>query len=136
MKKNAIVSASARKALSAAFREFRKNGYLARENFACCATCAWTELSCEAADMQRNGQDVHGIIYYHGQDADGIEEFGECNIGFGGVHGKSDDEVAADDAAVGRTLVETLRKHGLSVEWNGSPAVRVLVDMKEATAGT
>lgn len=48
--------------LNKLFRAFRKAGYLAKQNFWCCQTCALSAIP----------DDVNKYVYYHRQDADAI----------------------------------------------------------------
>jgi hypothetical protein len=45
--------------LTKAFAELRKNGYFAKQNFLCCQSCGWAELSEKEAEK---------VVFYHNQD--------------------------------------------------------------------
>jgi hypothetical protein len=51
--------------LTIAFRNLRKVGYIAKQNFWCCQTCGW-------AAIEEKNPDVKKVIFYHHQDADDI----------------------------------------------------------------
>lgn len=44
-----------------AFKELRKKGYYARQNYWCCQTCAWNDVPDNRADK---------VVFYHRQDAE------------------------------------------------------------------
>ena len=46
--------------LNQAFKELRKLGYFARQNFMCCQNCAWATVP----------MDAKKVVFYHKQDAD------------------------------------------------------------------
>lgn len=46
--------------LNSAFRELRKNGYFAKQNFYCCQTCGWSAIPDEQSSK---------AVFYHAQDA-------------------------------------------------------------------
>ena len=112
--------------LNAAFANLRKQGFIARQNFACCGSCAGYEISTYVKDLKPARQaKVKGAITYNRQD--GQAAFGRLYIGFGpvGVHGVGDFGLPAEE--VGKALVEALTAQGLQVEWNGNPDERVKV---------
>lgn len=109
--------------LTAAFRELNSAGVVARENFECCNTCARSaigaEIGVENSDRAAEGLDpVHGFVFYHAQDAERLQPYlGFDAVGAAGAEAK---------AAVGREIVEALRRHGLEPEWNGDPDMKIL----------
>ena len=46
--------------LREAFKDLRKAGYFARQNFTCCQSCAWAEIPEEKSDK---------VVFYHAQEA-------------------------------------------------------------------
>lgn len=60
--------------LNQAFKELRKLGYFARQNFMCCQNCAWAEVPV----------DVKKVVFYHKQDGQHLEETGECYLSWSG----------------------------------------------------
>ena len=108
--------------LTAAFRDLDANGILAREDYACCNTCAVSELAGEAGiereARERDGRPpVRGYVFYHAQDAESLFPF----LGFGSYVDRSPE----GDTAVGEEVVEALRRHGLSPKWNGDPKRKI-----------
>lgn len=45
--------------ITAAFKALRKHGYTTRQNFSCCSSCAWYELSEEGKDEK--------VVFYNRQ---------------------------------------------------------------------
>ena len=45
--------------ITAAFKALRKHGYTARQNFSCCSSCAWYELSEDGKDKK--------VVFYNRQ---------------------------------------------------------------------
>ncbi|WP_017584602.1 DUF6891 domain-containing protein [Nocardiopsis valliformis] len=108
--------------LTAAFADLDAAGILARENYACCNSCATAELAGEAEQLRgeraRGGlPPVRGYVYYHRQDAERLAPF----LGFGSYV----EDSPAEHAAVGREIVEALRCHGLAPGWGGDPNQKI-----------
>lgn len=66
--------------LNQAFKELRKLGYFARQNFKCCQSCAWAAVP----------MDAKRVVFYHKQGADQLNETGECCLAWSGER----DEIA------------------------------------------
>lgn len=91
--------------ITKAFRELRKLGYFARQNFWCCQSCAWA-----AIPKSRAGR----TVFYHQQDAQHLRSRGECHLAWAGD---------------GTAIVEVLKRHDLQVEWEGSKDERILIKL-------
>jgi hypothetical protein len=106
--------------LDAAFAELESNGILARQDYLCCGTCAHAGLY---AEMQQAPPDssVRGYVFYHGQDTEGAI-YGSIYLGYGSMECTEETMVG-----VANTVVETLRDHGITCEWNGQTNARILV---------
>lgn len=89
--------------LTAAFRELRKLGYFARQNWKCCQSCGCAEVPDDKADA---------YVFYHRQDTEHMATTGRCYLAWGGD---------------GHKIAAVLTKHGLRVDWNGNPNVRIAV---------
>lgn len=126
--------------LTAAFDELNGLGVVARENFACCGTCAAAEIHGERDDSRH----WLGYVWYHQQDTDSLiaSTDGSVYLGYGAYPAPDFDEAAYDalpdaekealySAGVRRMLDDTvfpvLRRHGMEIEWNRSLGTRVLV---------
>ena len=60
--------------LNQAFKELRKLGYFARQNFRCCQTCAWAAVPV----------DKKKVVFYHNQAAVDLAKSGECFLCWSG----------------------------------------------------
>lgn len=58
--------------INQAFRRLRKAGYIAKQNFWCCQSCAWNAISNDYPSVDK-------VVFYHNQDADCIEKNGSLN---------------------------------------------------------
>lgn len=88
-----------RKKLSAAFRVLRNAGYIAKQNFWCCQSCAWSDIP----------DDAKKVVFYHHQDNDDIPD-GYVYLAWRGS---------------GRAISKALRDAGLKVSWNRSETTRI-----------
>jgi hypothetical protein len=50
--------------LNNAFSKLRKAGYIAKQNFMCCNSCAWAEFS----------EEVEKVVFYHAQNTPDIKD--------------------------------------------------------------
>jgi hypothetical protein len=60
--------------LNQAFKELRKLGYFARQNFWCCQSCAWAAVP----------MDAKKVVFYHRQDTEELNKTGECYLAWSG----------------------------------------------------
>ena len=118
--------------LNAAFREFRKCGFIARQNFQCCANCAGAALANEISDKLDAGwskSKFKGVVFYHRQDAAGIYEGGKFCLRFGDVHTVKHGDVGMSTLEVGRIVFGILRECGVKCEWDGNPDKCITVNL-------
>ena len=118
--------------LNAAFRDLRKQGFLAKQDFTCCQSCGVSDLMDEAEFLAQTGRDVKGGIFYHMQDTDNLREDGRCHIAYVSFDlSKGTSDAALEEAAivVGQVAVETLLRHGVKTEWDGTVARRIGIDL-------
>lgn len=54
--------------ITAAFKALRKHGYTARQNFSCCSSCAWYELSEQGKDEK--------VVFYNRQAGASLRDVG------------------------------------------------------------
>lgn len=92
-----------RKNLSNAFRELRRQGYFAKQNFTCCQSCGWSEVP---EDKENRA------VFYHRQDYQDMIKTGEVYLAWAGN---------------GQEIVKILTDNGLSVTWDGSTETRIIV---------
>lgn len=86
--------------INTAFRELRKNGYVAKQNFTCCQSCGWAEMP----------EDNNLNVFYHAQDNDSLKERGDFYLSWMGD---------------GAKIAEIFENAGLLVGWEGSDAERI-----------
>lgn len=91
--------------LTKAFRALRKVGYIARQNFWCCQSCALSALNALPDECVK-------YVFYHKQDADNLRDNGACYLAWGGD---------------GEQIVSILKEAGIAVEWDGNSATRIKV---------
>lgn len=60
--------------LNKAFRELRKLGYFARQDFYCCQSCGWAAIP----------MDAKKVVFYHHQDAAELKKNDECYLSWTG----------------------------------------------------
>ncbi len=86
--------------LNEAFKDLRKAGYFARQNFTCCQSCAWAEIPEEKSDK---------VVFYHSQDAD---------------H-KADDKMYVGWSGDGKEICDIFAKHHIDTLWDGDNNTRI-----------
>jgi len=88
-----------------AFALLRKAGYIAKQNFWCCQSCAWAALS----------DDVTKVVFYHRQDNDAWK-------------GKElKDNLYLAWMGDGNEIVGIIQSVGLQVEWGGTEGTRIKI---------
>jgi hypothetical protein len=111
--------------LDRAFDDLNRSGIVARQNFACCGNCGNAEIGGEIDAAEKSGAKVIGYTFYHFQGT-------ECAVAHGFLY-LSYSDLKGEEAAgvrVGRSIVDTLQRHGLTVEWDGSYKQAILVKLK------
>jgi hypothetical protein len=140
-------------ALEAAFAALERRNIVARDNFACCASCGHSEIRAEA------GPDSVGYVFFHHQSTQQAVAEGRLWLYFGtcgeredraesggekshessiegddagpgvGAGAAADAAVPAEDpeVAIGAAIVEEIARVGLPVEWNGESSKAILV---------
>lgn len=91
--------------LSQAFDQLRCDGYFAEEDFACCQSCGWAAVPKEHQNK---------AVFYHGQDAEDLEESGAMYIAWAGD---------------GQAICDVFNQHGIITQWNGDEDKRIYVDL-------
>ncbi|KFY13682.1 hypothetical protein V492_03099 [Pseudogymnoascus sp. VKM F-4246] len=108
--------------LTQAFDSLERNHkILARMNFACCRTCAISEL---AGDCDED--ETRGYVFFHEQITEGLVKGGNVDLYFG-----SFTRSERKNIDVGKRVVGSLRKAGLRVEWEGDPGQPIVVRCDE-----
>lgn len=110
--------------LDAAFAALEDAGIVARQNFTCCGTCGSAEIWDEIGEARDSGRPVRGYGFYHMQDSESAAEGHGLYLNYGAVEEGEDAALA-----VGREIVVTLARSGLSPDWNGSWSTRIAVPL-------
>jgi hypothetical protein len=109
---------SGKRRLFAAFADLRKLGFLAKSNFWCCMTCAYSAIEFL---MKEENLKPTGIVFYHSQNNTHMRETGFLHLTFSHA-GEIDNSVE-----IGKQIVEILAKHKLETEWDGTADKKILV---------
>lgn len=92
------------------FRELRKFGFVARQNYMCCQGCGWNALATEYGVED----DTQNAVFYHQQDHDNFDKKGNLkNLIYLSWQGD------------GTVIKETAEKFGYTVEWDGTTSNRI-----------
>lgn len=94
--------------LNDVFRELRKKGFVARQNYWCCQSCAWS-----AVESEYDTNDDSNIVFYHNQDADAFENGNLESILYLAWQGD------------GETIRDTFEDYGFNVAWDGTKNKRI-----------
>lgn len=113
--------------LTAAFEALTAQGIIAIEKAGWDTSESWYRFHDIVAAWREQGavSTLRGGCFYHEQDLTRAINEGRLWIGFG--HVEEGHELAA---ALGQEIVEELRRHGLTVQWNGNPETRPEVALK------
>jgi hypothetical protein len=119
-------------ALSKAFDNLRKKGFIARQRYMCCGGCGWAGI---ASDIREKGLKPTGIVFFHKQDAEVFTERrfrGKpkgLHLAFG--HPSDDEQKVVE---VGKTIVAEFGAFPcIKVEWDGTAHQRIYVKEVEAS---
>jgi len=114
--------------LNKAFSELRKMGYIARQNFECCGSCAGYAIAEKASEMVSAGRKApRGAVYYHRQSG-GCRDAGEnFYIYFGQIDTSEHGEIGIETEEVGKEVMEVFERNGIKARWNGDPNEAILV---------
>lgn len=120
--------------LTAAFATLRKQGFIARQNFSCCGSCAGYEIAEYVKELSPARQaKVKGAITYNRQSAENAFHprwgNGHLYIGFGPVSVHEVGQFGLPTVEVGNALKAALEEQGLTVEWDGDPDKRIGVQL-------
>jgi hypothetical protein len=103
------------------FCELEAAGVLARENYWCCQTCAYSAIDQEIGEASERGDQVRGYVLFHSQDTERVADGGKLLLRYGGVTADPQREGAAATQRIGEEIVMRLRAVDLVPEWTGSP---------------
>lgn len=108
-------------AIDRAFEELNRQGILALQNAGYSMSDGWAEVESAAAERY---EPVRGATFFHGQDVErGVLGMGVM-LAFDSFES---DPKPGDEAslAIAREVRETLARHGVETEWNGSAKTRI-----------
>lgn len=110
-------------AIDQAFEELNARGIVAMQNAGYTMSEGWSDVN-EVASYQDTRP--RGAVFYHGQDLErGIEGQG-LMLAFG-AYERDDAKHDAASIAIAREVCETLARHGVPTEWNGSVDKRIRI---------
>lgn len=124
--------------LSAAFKALRKAGFIAKQSFSCCGSCAGYDIATQVKEMTPAKQaKVKGTVFYTRQDAANLRGderrwpyrggSSKLFLAYGPVSVHEVGEFGMPTEAAGQAVVEALKASGLEVEWSGSPDEKIVV---------
>lgn len=110
-------------AIDSAFEELNQNGIVALENAGYTMSEGWSDVN-EVASYQDTPP--RGAVFYHGQDLErGVA--GEGLMLAFGAYEQDDAKHEAASLAIAREVCDTLARHGVKTEWNGSVDARIRI---------
>ena len=107
-------------AIDAAFAELDANGIVALQAAGFTQSDGWEDANAIATER---GQKPRGACHYNLQTLEGAVRGEGLWLTFGAYSSGPSKE--ADDRAVAREVVDTLRKHGVAAEWNGETTSKI-----------
>ncbi|QRK09116.1 hypothetical protein JQX13_02850 [Archangium violaceum] len=108
-------------AIDRAFEKLNRQGIIALQNAGYTLSEGWEDVAAAASESY---EPVRGATFFHGQDVErGVLDMG-LMLAFGAFE---DDPKLHDEAslAIAREVRETLSRHGVQTEWNGSVKTRI-----------
>jgi hypothetical protein len=113
--------------LNQAFRELRVMGYIARQGYKCCSSCAGYALTETAVAQVEKGRTVRGAVFYHKQDRERFLNDGPLHIRFSNLDSTQNGLIGINTVEIGKEVVEVFKKHGIQTRWDGSPNSTITV---------
>ncbi len=112
--------------LNAAFKNLRKQGFIAKQNFQCCNSCAGYEIATQVKEMpEAKRAKVKGVVTYNRQSTERAFHprwgNGHLLITYGPVTVDEVGEFGLPTVEVGNALKAALEEQGLKVKWDGNP---------------
>lgn len=125
----------AKEELNKFFRELRKMGYVARQNFSCCTGCAGAEIADEIGERVSSGgvkkETIRGTVFYTRQDNDTLNDIGSVYLAYGPVESEKVGHVGIEAIEVGVEVTDLLAKLNIPYDWSGLPDSKICVDLKQ-----
>jgi hypothetical protein len=120
-----IETEKTRECIKNAFVQLRKEGFIARQNFWCCQSCAGCDLANKVRVMNDKTK-FKGSVFYTQQDNQRLNETGKVMLAFGDVSVDGVDFGMPTQEA-GQKIASVLQDNKLVVNWNGTAGQRMEV---------
>jgi hypothetical protein len=91
------------------FKELRSFGFKARQNVACCQTCAWAEM-----DSRYSITEEDNVVFYHNQDFESFDK-----------HGNLISPIYLAWQGDGDKIKQVAESKGYLVDWDGTENKRI-----------
>ena len=101
------------KLIGEAFAALETQGIIARANFWCCTNCA-SEAMGQEPYIWSGDAPVIGGVFFHKQNTEAANEGGSLHLNHGSYTATDEDNQRVADL-----VAETLREHGIQVDWDG-----------------
>ena len=118
--------------LTALFKQLRKEGFIARQSFSCCGSCAGYEIATKVKEMpEAKRAEVKGSVFYTKQDTPDVRNEAGVYIAYGqiGVHEVGD--FGLPSLEIGQRVAALARELGLDVDWNGEASQKIWLSLPE-----
>lgn len=120
--------------LNSAFRQLRKEGFLAKQDWENTMTSGIYYIHLEADKLIDQNpamkEKLRGYVFYHYQDEMNRRRGEEFYIAFGQIDSDKYGKIGYGARKVGNYVSRVLREHGVPVNWNGSSKTRIGVPQK------
>jgi hypothetical protein len=124
-----------RDAVKEAFRNLRKDGFVAKMNYLCCGSCAAANIGADFDKKVLEGlQPNHypkGVVFFHQQDNQHFEDKGVLYLCYGDIEGsESKAKTELPTIEVGKKVIEAFIKAGIpqtQIEWDGNEDTRIKI---------
>lgn len=117
--------------LNEAFKILRKSGFIAKQNFQCCNSCAGYAIASHVNDKITKKQEykrkIRGAVFYNRQDTARMKKYGKLYINYGPIGTTGHGVVGETYEAIGSAITTVLTACNLKWEWSGNPDERILV---------
>lgn len=126
---------AAKAKINKVFAALRKKGFMARQNFMCCSTCACSRAAHDVETLLVEGKPApQGAIFYtkqsgffNGRPGSRGTKVQKMRLTYGQVYTKHG-ALGVDTKKAGELLRDLLEAEGLHVEWDGDPEKSMLID--------
>ena len=118
--------------LNKLFKRLRKAGFVAKQNYLCCSSCAGYDLAIKygKACDEGKGDKIQGYVFYNKQDTEGLNETGDVFLAYGQIS-YWDNEKNVEKytgplttVQVGNKIKELCEELGIRYKWDGSERTR------------